>query len=77
MRLTLMIVFPVFVVMLSTCHAQAAEVTQPIAAQVWAEYLARSAKVLGGGLSVGFTARFFIQFTAFQLRALRMLARRS
>ena len=63
------------VTLLLTCNAHAA-VESPITAQEWANYLARSAKVLGGGLSVGFTARCFIQFTAFQLRALRLLARR-
>lgn len=66
-----------FVVVLTTCHAHGAEITEPITAQDWAEYLSRSAKVLGAGLSVGFTARFFIQFTAFQLRALRMLSRQN
>ncbi|MFG0249787.1 MAG: hypothetical protein ACF8OB_12945 [Phycisphaeraceae bacterium JB051] len=77
MKWLLYCTIPVILVMLTTCQAQAAEVIEPIAAQDWANYLARSAKVLGAGLSVGFTARFFIQFTAFQLRSLRMLARRS
>jgi hypothetical protein len=63
-------------ILLLTCHVQAAD-GSPVTAQEWANYLARSAKVLGGGLSVGFTMRFFIQFTAFQLRALRLLSRQS
>lgn len=70
------IILIAFVLFLTTCELQASDAS-PITAQAWADYLAKSATVLGGGLSVGFTARFFIQFTAFQLRALRLLARRS
>lgn len=62
-------------VLLLTCSVYA-EDTSPITDQQWADYLASNAYILGAGLTVGFVLRFGIQFTATQLRVLRMMQRR-